>query len=109
MLRMIAGLLLSFTLSVVVYADDLGWPDVHPCTGEDIPLTTERSVVQAIECLYEGRVAKVKQVKTDGGNWYYELRVLISGGRVKTVEVNPETGLPLDPDELEAVYEALDR
>lgn len=109
MFRMIAGLLFSFAISVVVYADDLARPDVHPCTGERIPFTTEKAVVQAIECLYDGRVAKVTQVKSSGNAWYYELRVLISGGRVKTVDVNPETGLPLDPNELEAVYEALDR
>ena len=109
MYRMIGGLLFSLLISMTALADDLAWPDVHPCTGEGIPLTTEKSVVLAIECLYQGRVAKVKKVDSSATAWYYEIRVLAPGGRIKTVDVRPETGLPLDQTELEAVYEALDR
>jgi hypothetical protein len=109
MLRMIGGLLFSLLISMAALADDLAWPDVHPCTGVDIPLVTEKSVVLAIECLYQGRVAKVKKVDSTGSAWYYEIRVLTPGGRIKTLDVRPETGLPLDPTELEAVYETLDR
>ncbi|WP_196158324.1 PepSY domain-containing protein [Reinekea sp. G2M2-21] len=103
MIKMIGGLLFSLAVSAIVHADDLSRPDVHPCTGEKIPLTSEKSVVLAIECLYDGRVAKVTQVQSANGQWYYELRVLIPGGRIKNIDVNPETGLPLDPAELEAV------
>lgn len=109
MYKMIGGLLFSLLLSIVVIADDQGWPENHPCTGEPIPLTSEKSVVLAIECLYQGRVAKVEKVRLDDGKWFYQLRILISGGRVKTLDVHPETGLPLDPKELEAVYETIDR
>ena len=109
MYRMIGGLIFSLMLSIVVIADEQGWPEEHPCTGEAIPLTTEKSVVLAIECLYSGRVAKVAKARSEDGKWFYQLRILTSGGRVKTVDVHPETGLPLDQKELEAVYETLDR
>lgn len=109
MIKMIGGLLFTLVVSAISFADDLGWPDVHPCTGEKIPLTTEKSVVLAIECLYKGRVAKVTQVNKSDGNWYYELRVLIPGGRIKNIDVRPETGLPLDPVELEAVNATVNR
>jgi hypothetical protein len=99
---MIGGLIFTLAISIIVIADDAAWPKEHPCTGEQIPLTTEKSVVLAIECLYKGRVAKVKKVDASDG-WYYELRILISGGRIKTLDVHPETGLPLDPAELEAI------
>jgi len=109
MIRMIGGLLFAFALSFMTYADDLGWPDGHPCTGDKIPLTTEKSVVLAIQCLYDGRVAKVEKVNTDGNKWFYQLRVLLPGGRIKTIDVHPETGMPLDPKELEAINETLNR
>lgn len=108
MLRMIGGVLFSFVISLMVFADDHPWPDVHPCTGASIPLTTEKAVVQAIECLYDGRVAKVTQMNAGRDDWYYQLRILIAGGRVKTLDVHPQTGLPLDPKELEAVNAAFD-
>jgi len=100
---MIAGLIFTLTISFVTFAEDLARPDAHPCTGESIPLTSEKSVVKAIECLYQGRVAKVEQVNAKGNSWFYQLRILIPGGRVKTVDVNPETGLPLDPKELKGL------
>ena len=103
MYRMIGGLLLTAVISVLVFADDQPWPDVHPCTGAAIPLTTEKAVVQAIECLYDGRVAKVTRQNAGRDDWYYQLRILISGGRIKTLDVHPQTGLPLDPKELEAI------
>lgn len=103
MTKMIGGFLLTAVLSVLVYANEQPWPDVHPCTGASIPLTTEKAVVQAIECLYDGRVAKVTQVNAGRDNWYYQLRILISGGRIKTLDVHPQTGLPLDAAELEAL------
>lgn len=109
MLRMISGLFFSIAISVLVYADNITQPTVHPCTGEAIPLVTEKAVVQAIECLYPGRVAKVKQVTVESGAWYYRFRLLMTDGRIKTIDVHPETGLPLDPNELEAVYETLNR
>ncbi|WP_320823001.1 hypothetical protein [Reinekea sp.] len=100
MIKMMTGLLLLLGLAAVPFADDLSQ---HPCTGAKIPLTTEKAVVLAIECLYQGRVAKVELIQLGGNNWFYQLRVLIPGGRIKTLDVNPETGLPLDPDELEAL------
>ena len=106
MIKMIGGLLVFLTLSVVCLADR---PSKHPCTQESIPLTTEKSVVKAIECLYQGRVAKVTKVDGRNGTWFYQLRILISGGRVKTVDVNPQTGLPMDTAELEKVYETVNR
>ncbi|MEJ2042964.1 MAG: hypothetical protein P8X74_01755 [Reinekea sp.] len=106
MTKFIGGAILMLCLVAASYAAD---PTKHPCTHETIPLTTEKSVVQAVECLYQGRVAKVTQVKTDQGDWYYQLRILISGGRIKTVDINPETGLPLDPVELESLYEIINR
>ena len=107
MIKMIGGLVFTLVVSVLSFAED--WPDVHPCTGEKIPFTTEKSVVLAIECLYDGRVAKVTQVNKGDGNWYYELRVLLPGGRIKNIDVRPETGLPLDPAELEAVNASTNR
>lgn len=109
MSKMFVGVLIFLALGSVSLADSPTRPDRHPCTKEQIPLTTEKAVVQAVECLYKGRVAKVTRVDGRNGSWFYQLRILISGGRVKTVDVNPETGLPLDSAELEAVYEALNR
>ena len=106
MTKFFGGMILILCLSAASYAADL---TEHPCTHEKIPLTTEKAVVQAVECLYQGRVAKVSQIKGDQGDWYYQLRILISGGRIKTVDVNPETGLPLDPAELEILYETINR
>ncbi|WP_320822493.1 hypothetical protein [Reinekea sp.] len=100
MIKMMAGFLFSMALAVLSFAADLSQ---HPCTGAKIPLTTEKAVVLAIECLYQGRVAKVDIIQLGGNNWFYQLRVLIPGGRIKTLDVNPETGLPLDPTELEAL------
>ena len=99
------GLLVSFWVAGAAQAMD-DWPDTHPCTGEPIPLTTEKSVVAAIECLYNGRVAKVQKVDAD--EWYYKIRVVSTGGRIKSIDVHPQLGLPLDPEELESVYENLD-
>jgi hypothetical protein len=109
MIRMIGGMLLLMCLGSTSFAGDRSRPEQHPCTHERIPLATEKAVVKAVECLYQGRVVKVTQTKGDQGFWYYQLRILISGGRIKTVDVNPETGLPIDPAELEAVYEAVNR
>lgn len=109
MKRMLGVLLLWWLLPLGVWADGHDWPATHPCTQATIPLTTEKAVVAGIECLYKGRVAKVSQVTGAGGTWHYQLKILIPGGRIKTIDVRPETGLPLDPSELEAVYEALDR
>ncbi|MFT4674666.1 MAG: hypothetical protein ACI9PX_000651 [Reinekea sp.] len=103
MTKIIAGFLFSMGLALVASADDLARQSLHPCTGEILPLSTEKSVVKAIECLYKGRVAKVDIIQRSGNSWFYQLRVLIPGGRIKTVDVNPETGMPLDPKELEAL------
>lgn len=89
-------------------AADGDWPSTHPCTGDKIPLTTEKAVVMAVECLYRGRVAKVS-LRRDGDTSYYEFRVLTADGRVRSVAIDPNTGLPLIQQELQAVYEALDR
>lgn len=91
---------MSLVFAVTAHANDL---TRHPCTGESIPLTTEKSVVAAIECLYDARVAKVSKVDGIGNSWFYQLRILSANGRVKTIDVNPETGLPLDSAELEAL------
>ena len=108
MFRMIGAVLLTFAISLMVFANEQPWPEVHPCTGAKIPLTTEKAVVEAIECLYDGRVAKVIQKNAGRDDWFYQLRILISGGRVKTLDVHPQTGLPLDPKELEAINAAFD-
>ncbi|TCS40012.1 PepSY domain-containing protein [Reinekea marinisedimentorum] len=92
MTRMISGLL--FALMVQAMTPLFGADQVHPCTGEALPLTSEKSVVRAVECLYDGQVAKVERV-TQGKSWYYRLRVLIPGGRIKTVDIDPESGMPL--------------
>lgn len=110
MKTMITGVVLSLIMSWVAAATN-DWPDVHPCTNEPIPLTSEKQVVLAVECLYNGKVAKV--TRKDGvppqPAWFYQLRVLVDGGRIRDVDVHPQTGLPIDPAELEAVYEALSR
>lgn len=92
MTRMISGLLFALMLHTInpLFAAD----NVHPCTGEALPLTSEKSVVRAVECLYDGQVAKVERVN-QGKSWFYRLRVLIPGGRIKTVDVDPESGMPL--------------
>lgn len=102
MRRLITGLLFSAVVCSLSFADNTGASGTHPCTGETLPLTTEKSVVLAIECLYQGKVAKVDLVQ-EGNRSYYRLRILTSGGRIKTINVNPETGLPLDARELEKV------
>lgn len=104
------ALILGVTLSAVaeVEAESRPRPDTHPCTGADIPLSDERSVVQAAECLFNGRVVKVERVGSSD-QWAYRLRILLNEGRVRTVDFNPETGLPTDPQVLEEVYEAADR
>lgn len=102
------ALVLGVTLAVMSSAETRQKPDNHPCTGAKIPLSGEQSVVQAAECMFEGRVVKVERVGSSG-DWAYRLRILLQGGRVKTVDLNPQTGLPTDPRVLEEVYEALDR
>jgi|AntRauTorcE11897_2_1112592.scaffolds.fasta_scaffold81320_2 hypothetical protein len=80
----------------------------HPCTGAPLPLTSERQVVQAAECLFDGRVVKVDRVSA-GSDWAYRLRLLLDAGRVRTVDLNPSTGMPVDPAVREEVNETLDR
>jgi len=80
----------------------------HPCTGTPLPLTTESAVVQAAECLFNGRVVKVERV-SDGSDWAYRLRLLLEAGRVRTVDLNRSTGMPVDPAVREEVNETLDR
>ena len=101
-------LLFGLTLAVMVRAESADWPETHPCTGAPIPLSTERDVVQAAECLFKGRVVKVERAG-GGDDWVYRLRILLNEGRVKTVDLHPQTGLPTDPAVLEEVYEALGR
>lgn len=91
MTRMISGLV--FTLLLQGFGAVYGAE--HPCTGETLPLTSEKSVVRAVECLLDGNVAKVEKVK-QGKSWHYRLRVLLPGGRIKNVDVNPETGMPIN-------------
>ncbi|MBU2862908.1 hypothetical protein QWZ13_09760 [Reinekea marina] len=107
MKKMILGVFLSMWVSWVAASDD--WPDTHPCTHEPIPLTSENQVVAAVECIYQGRVAKVTKKTGSNPSWYYQLRVLDSGGRIKEVDIHPQTGLPINKAEREAVYEALNR
>ncbi len=101
MIRVISGLLFTLVLSAMSSICAADSPEVHPCTGDKIPLSTEKAVVSAIECLYDAKVAKVEKV-TQGGQWLYRLRLLTPSGRVKTVDVDPQTGMPTDPKELEA-------
>jgi hypothetical protein len=107
MKNMLIGVVLSFMVTWVFADND--WPDVHPCTQASIPLTTENQVVAAVECIYEGRVAKVEKKNGTNPPWYYRLRVLDASGRIKEVNIHPQTGLPIDKSEREAVYEALNR
>ncbi len=80
----------------------------HPCTGAALPLNTESAVVQAAECLFGGRVVKVDRVSA-GNDWAYRLRLLLDAGRVRTVDLNRSTGMPVDPAVREEVNETLDR
>lgn len=110
--RPVLALVLGMSLALMAGAESRQRPDQHPCTGADIPLSGQRPVVLAAECMFQGRVIKVEKIETDGGSgqWWYRLRILLNNeGRVKTVDLNPETGLPTDPKVLEKVYEALDR
>lgn len=99
-----AGLLLMLIASGAARAES----NTHPCTGADLPLTTERQVVQAAECLFDGRVVKVDRVSA-GNDWAYRLRLLLDGGRVRTVDLNRTSGMPTNPAVLEEVNETLDR
>ncbi len=99
-----AGLLLMLMASGAARAES----NAHPCTGADLPLTTERQVVQAAECLFDGRVVKVDRVSA-GNDWAYRLRLLLEGGRVRTVDLNRTSGMPTNPVVLEEVNETLDR
>jgi hypothetical protein len=107
MKRMILGAMLSVMVTWVFAAND--WPDTHPCTHEAIPLSSENQVVAAVECIYQGRVAKVEKQNGTNPPWFYRLRVLDSSGRIKEVDIHPQTGLPINKAEREAVYEALNR
>lgn len=100
--------LFGLLLTLLVHAESAGDWEAHPCTGAAIPLTTERAVVQAAECLFKGRVVKVERA-AGGEDWVYRLRILLDEGRVKTVDLAPQTGMPTDPAVLEEVYEALGR
>lgn len=102
MTRMIGGMAIALILQICTHVYGEERPSVHPCTGDRIPLTSEKAVVRAIECLYDGQVAKVEKVGK-GKDWYYRLRVLIPGGRIKNLDVDPETGLPKSAREREAV------
>lgn len=93
-LRKLVAIALCLVFALV-YADG----ENHPCTGDPLPLTTEMSIVSAIECLYGGQVAKVSRVE-GAERWLYELRVVVQG-RVKNILVHPETGLPIEAKELE--------
>jgi hypothetical protein len=93
---MISGLL--FALMLQATTPLFGAGNVHPCTGEALPLTSEKSVVRAVECLYDGQVAKVEKVN-QGKSWFYRLRVLSSGGRIKTVDIDPESGMPINSND----------
>ncbi|MEX1216185.1 PepSY domain-containing protein [Saccharospirillum sp.] len=99
-----AVMLWMLAVSGVVQAEN----NRHPCTSATLPLTTERQVVQSAECLFDGRVVKVDRVSA-GSDWAYRLRLLLDGGRVRTVDLNRETGMPIDPAVLEEVNETLDR
>ena len=98
------GILLMLMISGATRAES----GAHPCTGERLPLSTERQVVQAAECLFDGRVVKVDRVSA-GNDWAYRLRLLLDGGRVRTVDLNRTSGMPTNPAVLEEVNEALNR
>lgn len=70
--------------------------ETHPCTGASLPLTTEGAVVQAAECLFDGRVVKVERAGS-GSSWVYRLRILLEGGRVRTIDFDPANGQPVNP------------
>jgi hypothetical protein len=94
MKKMMLGFMFSVATTCAYAADD--WPKEHPCTHEAIPLTSEQQVVAAVECLYQGRVAKVEKLNGTGSFWFYRLRVLDSSGRIKEVDIHPQTGLPIN-------------
>ena len=93
--------LLGLTLATALYILTLALPvsaETHPCTGAGLPLTTEGAVVQAAECLYGGRVVKVERAGS-GSNWVYRLRILLEGGRVRSVDFDPASGQPVNPSD----------
>lgn len=90
---------LGLTLATALYTLMLTLPvsaQTHPCTGANLPLSTEGAVVQAAECLYGGRVVKVERAGS-GSNWVYRLRILLEGGRVRSVDFDPASGQPVNP------------
>lgn len=89
------GLSLATALVMLVLAAPAS-AETHPCTGASLPLSTEGAVVQAAECLYSGRVVKVERAGS-GSNWVYRLRILLDGGRVRSVDFDPASGQPVNP------------
>lgn len=90
---------LGLTLATALYTLLLALPvsaETHPCTGASLPLSTEGAVVQAAECLYGGRVVKVERAGS-GSSWVYRLRILLEGGRVRSVDFDPASGQPVNP------------
>lgn len=97
--RSLLALVLGTLVSALAGAEQA---ETHPCTGAELPLTGESAVVQAAECLFEGRVVKVERVGSSD-RWAYRMRILLNEGRVKAVDFDPESGLPTDPAVLEEV------
>lgn len=89
------GLILATAWYLVMLALPVS-AESHPCTGASLPLTTEGAVVQAAECLYGGRVVKVER-SGSGTRWVYRLRILLEGGRVRSVDFDPASGEPVNP------------
>ena len=93
--------LLGLTLATALYILTLALPvsaETHPCTGAGLPLTTEGAVVQAAECLYGGRGVKGERAGS-GSNWGYRLRILLGGGRGRSVDFDPASGQPVNPSD----------
>ncbi|MHA7880811.1 MAG: PepSY domain-containing protein [Saccharospirillum sp.] len=103
--RAVLGLLV---LAVLVSVTATWAQSGHPCPGVSLPLTEERAVVQVGECLFQGRVVKVDRLSS-GGSVVFRVRVLSTDGRVRNIDLDAATGLPIDPAIREEVNAAFGR
>jgi uncharacterized membrane protein YkoI len=78
---MLAAIAVMLTVAYAPVRADRG----HNDGGEG--LTAEQAAA-VVKRQYDGRVVSVKQEGNDNGQRTYKVRVLLDGGRVKTVQVD---------------------
>lgn len=81
-------LALLFTLLVITQPTLAA---THPCTGDELPFSTEDQLIRVIECELSGKVVKLTEVPEPPD--HFKARVLLEDGRVKTVLIKRDTGV----------------